>query len=392
MGLVPDAPQAVGAASALPPAGSRVALLAPLTGPNADVAQGIVNAAKLGLGAQAAASLDVLDTGGTPQGAAAAAQKAIADGAGLILGPLTGPEAAAVAPITQPAHVDVLAFTSDPAQARPGVWTLGITPAQQVHALIQAASAEGHGQFAGLLPETPLGMAMSDALQREASAGGAAPSIQTYSAGSFSSMNGALRSLSDYASRRGPIDAQIKQLRTAHTAAGRQQAARLERQGVPPAPFTALLVAESAAGLGELSSLLPYYDVNPGPVLILGPGLWAGNPGAIAAAGFSGALYAAPDPAAATAFVSSYSAAYGGPPSPLDALAFDAAAIARVTTANGHIDPAALTNPQGFSGADGVLALQPDGSVKRGLAVFRVQSGGAEIAQPAPTSLATPGS
>ena len=47
---------------------------------------------KLGLGS-AAASLDVQDTGSTAQGAAAAAQKAIADGAGLIIGPLTDTEA-----------------------------------------------------------------------------------------------------------------------------------------------------------------------------------------------------------------------------------------------------------------------------------------------------------
>jgi branched-chain amino acid transport system substrate-binding protein len=36
------------------------------------------------------------------------------------------------------------------------------------------------------------------------------------------------------------------------------------------------------------------------------------------------------------------------------------------------------------------VALQPDGSVRRGLAVFRVQPGGARIVQPAPTALPAP--
>lgn len=393
MGSGTGSPQALGAAgtgagaAALPaPAGSRVALLAPMTGAYASVGPEIVNAVKLGLGASAA-SLDVLDTGSTPQGAAAAAQKAVADGAGLIIGPLTYPEAAAVAPVTGPAHVDVLALTSNSSLARPGLWPLGITPAEQVRALVTAANAQGHGQIAAFLPATPLGNAMAGALQGT----GSATQVATYTPGSFSSMNSTLRSLSAYGSRRGPIDAQIKQLRGAHTVEGRREAAKLARQPIPPPPFTALMVAETGSGLGELASLMPYYDVNPGPVLVLGPGLWAANPAGVAAAGFRGALYAAPDPAEATPFNTSYGAAYGAQPSPLAAIAFDAAALARVTTQNGRVDQAALTNPSGFTGADGLLALAPDGSVKRGLAVFQVQPGGAAILQPAPRSFA-PGS
>jgi hypothetical protein len=371
----------------LPPAGSRIALLAPLTGAYAAAAPSIVNAVKLGLG-PAAAALDVLNTASTAQGAAAAAQKAIADGAGLIIGPLTDTEAAAVAPITMPAHVDVLSLTSDSSQARPGLWTLGITPAAQVQALVQAANAQGHGTIAALLPQSPLGDAMGRALQADA----ASATVQTYAEGSFSAMNDALRSLSDYAGRRGPIDAQIKQLRAAHTVAGRQEAARLARTPIPPAPFNALFVAETGSGLGELASLMPYYDVNPGPVLVLGPGLWAADPGSVSAAGFNGALFAAPDPAAAAGFALSYSSAYGAPPSPLAAIAFDAGAIARVTSMSGQINQETLTNPSGFGGADGVLVLEPDGSVRRGLAVFQVGAGGAQIVQPAPKSLSAPGS
>jgi ABC-type branched-subunit amino acid transport system substrate-binding protein len=390
MGPGAGQPQPLGAAGASPvppPAGSRIALLAPLTGTYAAAAPDIVNAVKLGLG-PAAASLDVLDTGSTAQGAAAAAQKALADGAGLIIGPLTDTEAAAVAPITLPAHVVVLSLTSDSSEARPGVWTLGITPASQVQALVQAANAQGHGTIAALLPQSPLGDAMGRALQTDA----ASATVQTYAAGSFSSMNDALRTLSDYGGRRGPIDAQIKQLRASHTVAGRQEAAKLARTPIPPAPFTALFVAETGSGLGELASLMPYYDVNPGPVLVLGPGLWAADPGSVSAAGFNGALYAAPDPAAATGFMASYSSAYGAPPSALAAIAFDAGAIARVTSMSGQINQATLTNPSGFGGADGVLVLDPDGTVRRGLAVFQVGAGGAQIVQPAPKSISTPGS
>src|ERR1700751_2244270 len=99
-----------------------------------------------------------------PAGAAAAARAAIADGCGLILGPLTSPETAAVAPIARAANVAVLAFTNDPSQAQPGVWTLGITPGQQVRRLVAAAQGQGKSQFAGLLPDNDFGHAMAQAL------------------------------------------------------------------------------------------------------------------------------------------------------------------------------------------------------------------------------------
>jgi hypothetical protein len=216
-----------------------------------------------------------------------------------------------------------------------------------------------------------------------------AASIQLYTG--FAGMNDGLRVLSGYANRRGPVDARLKQLRAEHTAAALAEAADLARRPVPPPPFDGLLIAETGAGLGELASLLPYYDVGPGPVLILGPGLWAADPASVAAAGFTGALYAAPDPAAAADFVSRYELAFGGPPPPLAAIAFDAGAIARLATQAGGIDESMLTNPAGFGGADGVVGLQPDGAVRRGLAVFQVEPDGGHILRPAPAELPAPG-
>jgi branched-chain amino acid transport system substrate-binding protein len=150
------------------------------------------------------------------------------------------------------------------------------------------------------------------------------------------------------------------------------------------------VIAETGPGLGELASLLPYYDVDPGPVLVLGPGLWAADPAGVAAAGLSGALYAAPDPAASVDFVSRYQLQFGAAPPALASVAFDAGAIARTATQAGTLDLTALTDPAGFAGADGLMALQPDGSVRRALAVFRATPAGGQIVQRAPTTLSQP--
>jgi branched-chain amino acid transport system substrate-binding protein len=374
--------------------GGAVALLVPLTGDLAPVGQALENAAKLAFPAGDTASLDVRDTGGTAAGATAAAQAAIANGDGLILGPLTSGEAHAVAPIAQAADVNVLPFTNDSSVSAPGIWPLGISPDQQVKRALAAASAAGRTQVAALLPDDDFGHALGTALQTETAAlGEPAPSITFFDDG-FSAINQALRDVSDFADRGAGLEAEIKAAKNEDSAAGNEKARELSRQQAPAPPFNALFIGSFNGGeLAEMATLLPFYSVNQPQVQFIGPANWAGISAQLGRNGvFNGSIYAAPDPAAASAFDAKYSTTYGAAPPAIADVAFDAAAIAHLLAGEGGFTSNLLTNPSGFTGADGVLQLDPDGQVQRGLAVFEVSPSGATITSPAPASLTNPSS
>jgi len=373
-------------------AGGPVALLVPLTGDLAPVGQALENAAKLAFPADSSTPLDIRDTQGTPAGAAAAAQAAVAAGDGLILGPLTSAEAHAVAPIATAANVNVLAFTNDSSVDAPGVWALGISPDEQVKRALSYAAATGRTQVAAILPDTDFGHALGAALQSATSSlGEPAPSLTFYDPG-FSSINDALKQMSDYADRGAVLDAQIKAAKEEDTAAGFQKAAELSQQQPPPPSFNALFIGAIDGGeLGEMANLLPYYDVSQPQVQFIGPAPWGPIAAQLGANGvFRGAIYAAADPAAATEFDQKYSAAYGAAPPAIADVAFDAAAIARLLASQGGFTSNLLTAPDGFTGADGVLQLGADGLVQRGLAVFETTGSGPNIVSPAPASLNAP--
>lgn len=360
----------------------RVAILLPLSGPRADLGQAMLQAAQLALAGPGSPPLTSKDTQGTAAGAAAAAQAAIAEGAGLILGPLTSAETAAVAPLARNAGVAVLAFTNDPSQAQPGVWTLGITPGQQVRRLVAAATGQGKSQFAALLPDTDFGHAMATALtQATTSAGLPPPNIRNHGKG-MAAITAAARDLSDYGSRRGPIDAKIKAARALNTPEGRREAQELARSPIPPPNFNTLLLADTGDELAEIAAVLPYYDIDRSAVQIIGPAIWASP--ASGSGAVPGAWYAAPDPAARAGLEQGFAAKYGAPPSALADLAFDAASIARVTASQGGYSIGALSQPAGYLGVDGWIGLLPDGQVRRGLAVFRIERGGPTMMEPAP--------
>ena len=378
------------AANGSAPGKQTVAILLPLTGPRAEVGQSMLRAAQMALAAPGSPVLLAKDTAGTAEGAAAAAQAGIAAGAGLILGPLTSAETAAVAPVARAAGVAVLAFTNDSARAQPGVWTLGITPAQQVHRLVGAVQDQNKTRFAAMVPESDFGRAMRQALvQATATRGLPTPETRGYGQG-MASITAAVRDISDYNGRRGPADARIRAARAAGGANGRREAATLGKQGVPPPPMDALLLADTGEPLSEIAALMPYYDLDRGSVRVLGPTLWA-DP-ASQSGQFPGAWYAAPDPAFRADFVQAYVAKYGIPPSPVADLAVDAASIARLLAAGPGFSVGALTSPAGFAGVDGTIALLADGQVRRSLAVFEVQRGGAQMVAPAPQSASAPGS
>ena len=384
-------PAVVGVAPAPPPGspGRRVTILLPLTGPTAEIGQAMLRAAQLSLDQPGAPPLDARDTGGTPGGAADAAKLAIAAGTGMLLGPLTAGETASVAPLAKAAGIPVLAFTSDASLAQPGVWTLGITPAQQVRRLVLAVQAEGRTRIAAVLPSNAFGDAMASGVTAAAgTAGLAVPSVQRYGNG-FAALNAALKNVSGYDGRRGAIEQQQQAARARGDAEGRQQAAELGRQALPPPPVDVLLLGAAGEQLGQALPLLTAYDIGPEQVRILGPALWGRDASRLSA--LSGAWYAAPDPTQRAPFEQSYAAKYNAPPRDLASLAYDAAAVARVTADTGGFTPGALTRPEGFTGADGLLGLQPDGQARRGLAIFEIGHDGAHVVQPAPQSLQAPG-
>src|SRR6202008_1019890 len=79
----------------------------------------------------------------TVGGAAAAAQKALADGNRLILGPLLADDVRAVAPIARRAGVPVISFSNDTTAAGNGAYLMGYAPAQSIERVVQYAKAQG---------------------------------------------------------------------------------------------------------------------------------------------------------------------------------------------------------------------------------------------------------
>ncbi len=309
---------------------AKAALIAPLSGPAADLGRSMERAARLAQPPNDEDGLIVLDSTG---GAAAAAAQAASRGAAVVLGPLYGREVAEV--VVAVGGRPVLAFTNDATAAASGAFALGVTPSQTVSATLRYARERGVRRAVLVAGPEPWGRQAAAA----ASATGAAVGLEV-----------------------------VEVTLEAATGAGSGLAELLARAsgGAPP---DAVLLADARTAL-----LGPARQLREAGVQLLATSQWT-DAGVEALGALEGAWLAAPDPARFTDFAAAYRRRWQAPPGALAALAFDAATIAREVAAAGDGIRAALLRPSGFSAVTGPLRLEAGGRCVRELAILTVARG-----------------
>ncbi|MEM7059159.1 MAG: penicillin-binding protein activator [Pseudomonadota bacterium] len=344
----PASPSQSGGVSSVDPAKPVViALLAPSSASNQGAAQlgrALVNAARLSVGDanDPLLQLRVYDTAGDAGTAQRMAQRAIGDGARLIIGPLFGANTKAIRSTAAAANVNVISFSTDSSAAGGPVYLSGFLPEKAAQRILGFARTRGYNALGVFHPDTPYGRVALKGAQR---VGGA----------NLVSVTGYERS----------------------------------QQGIPPAAqdfaanaratgAQALLVAESGQALNFVVSELSRQGLTGSRVKYLGLGEWNSR-SVFESPELTGAWFPAPDPNAMNGFVNRYKEVYQDIPPPLAVLSYDAVQIAAQLLAESRrtrtepFSARALTRPSGFRGIVGPVQFGRDGLANRGLAILQIE-------------------
>ena len=149
----------------------------------------------------------------------------------------------------------------------------------------------------------------------------------------------------------------------------------------------AVLIAQGGALLREIATSLATDGSGSKQVQYLGTGLWD-DPATTSDPALAGGWFSAPDPDLARGFEAKFRGVFGSTPPALASLAYDAVSLIAALAsgpAYHRFTASALTDPNGFSGVDGVFRFDADGTSERGLAVLKIESGGnVDVLSPAP--------
>ena len=327
----------------------RIALLVPMTGSSGATGESIANAANLA----------VLDTGGknirvttydTATGAAAAAQRAIADGNRLILGPLLAEDVRAVAPIGRAAKVPLISFSNDVSLAGNGTYVLGFVPTQSVDRVVSFARTKGIVNFAGLIPNGLFGQRTSQAMIKAVEANGSKlVGMQTFDRSPAS------------------ISAAITKL-------------------LASSAYDALLIAD----LGRVAvQIVPQVRKRGGATArILGTDVWNVDNSLSQSAAMQGAWFASVPDGFYNQLAGKYRTRFGKPPFRLASLGYDSVLLVnKIATSwkvGTNFPTGQLLDSGGFSGVDGAFRFTSAGVAERMLEVQEIKAGGFATISPAP--------
>jgi len=357
---------------------ARIAILLPFSSDNAGAraeSLRLLRAAELALFERAGSNLLLIpkDTQGTAEGARAAAMAAFEDGADMIIGPLFGQSVTVVGQVARRANIPVIAFSTDTDTAGNGVYLLSFPPELEVARVVEYASRQGVQRYAYLGPQSRYGMAVNTALRNNAELTGAQLTAEAFYTGDVEAMASASSRLA-----RGVFEPITPD----------EALVLRQSEWVPDAdaPFQAVMLPEGSTRLRTLGPLLISQAVDPLIVRFLGTGLW-NDEDLLREPALHGGWFAGPDRTSHERFAQSYEAAYGSEASNIASLGYDALALAaHLEGGELGFSRAAIEDPEGFLGIDGLFRFAPSGVIERGLAIYEVQSRGFREIEPAPLS------
>ena len=327
----------------------RIALLVPLTGPNAAMGQSIANATTMALLDTNAKTIRITtyDTAGSPSAAAA---RALKDGNRLILGPLLAEDVPTVAAIARSAKVPLITYSGETDVAARDVFVLGTNPANAIQRVVSFAHARGLNRFALLAPKGSYGTRATAAFAAAVkAAGGTLVSTQSYDHGNNSIVS----------------------------AAG-----RLKAKG----GFDAVMIADS----GKYAAMAAPQLKRAGAASprILGTELWSGELVLSKNPALRGAWFPAISDTRFARFAESYRTRFGVAPYRISTFGYDsvllAVRIARDWRYGAPFPVARLADRDGFLGLDGPFRFTSSGLGERSLEVREARAGGITIVSPAP--------
>lgn len=343
----------------------KVAILLPLSGQHEKLGKAMLNAAQLAMFDTAHENFKLMpyDTQGKAESARKAASNVINKGADLILGPVFAQSVQAVKPIAQRANINVIAFSNNWNIAGGNTFVMGFLPFDQIERLARYTAQRNIGEVSILSPRNDYGTVVTSAWQATTSRLGVPPAKVTDFSLNDPNLAPMMRKFTNYDERiRLADEAEVNPL------------------DIAP-PFNAILMPVGGQTALSISNLLSHYNLPPKLVKRLGTGLMD-DEGLASEESLEGTWFAAPSPKLRKNFEKRYISTYSESAPRLASLAYDATALAAVlanrsTNIKGQADfsIAAIRNPNGFSGVDGIFRFRPNGTAERGLAILEFNRG-----------------
>ena len=323
----------------------NVAVLLPLTGKASNIGLGMQNAMFMALDDLQSnrLTLKFYDTKSNKMGASLAAEKAINEGAQLILGPLMSEEVEGASAEALSANIPMVSFTTSPQVLQKGVYSIGLLNGEQVDRAISYASSKGRQKMALLVPDTNSGL-----------------NIVKSAIMSSIAKNMALEKVGFYSPSNVDFSMLVKEISAS-------------------ADFDTVMIADSGNRLKSLASMFAYNDIMYPDVLFMGTSAWDNTNLSKETILYHG-VYPMVSKSYGTYFTDKYKETFGEQPKSIYSFAYDSVLLASVVSGKNEKNiENTLTQNSGFIGVNGFFKILPTGQSYHSLEMVEVTKDGPKV-------------
>jgi len=364
----------------------QVAVLLPLSGPNAAVGTGIRHAIEIAFLQKQPQNIIVTfnDVSGDRAAKSEKIRSALDRRPDMIIGPIFSDDVAMLRDLKDP-ETPALTFTSNHNVLGNGMFTFALLPHQSAEAIIRSASINGHNHIMILAPDTRAGHMMASAAIEAAGFSNIGISgLYYYKESDMTSQKSVAERAAMWKPRERTSlrakeilsDILLNQNLTEEEREDLEgQLTRLNRSDtLGRLPYDAVLFLGNAGDSKSLASFLRYFDVPAASVRFLGTAMWDVD-SMWRDVTFSGAEYSAL-PAISPDFARVYSDLHGRAPNRMNSMGYDAAMLAIGALTSQRSTASYLLDPSGYKGLDGLFRLRPNGTNERALQIMRLNASG----------------
>ncbi|MBP3687159.1 MAG: penicillin-binding protein activator [Alphaproteobacteria bacterium] len=327
----------------------NVGVLLPLSGKASDIGQGMQNAMFMALDdlKNNRLMLKFYDTKSTEAGATQAAQKAIDEGAELILGPLMGEEVKAMANIALSEDVPVVSFTTSPQVLQKGIYSIGLLNGEQIDRAVSYAVSQNKTRMAMLVPDNNSGLNIVKSAIMSAEAN-----------------NMKLVKVAFYNPNRMDFSSIVKELSS-------------------NPDFDTVLIADNGNRLKSIASMFAYNDIMYPDVLFMGTSAWD-NTNLSKETILYHSVYPMVSKSYGAYFADKYKKTFAEQPKTIYSFAYDSVLLASILSGKNRDDlNAGITGKSGFIGVNGFFKILPTGQSFHSLEMLEITKDGTKVVSPA---------
>ncbi len=352
---------------------STVSMLLPLTGKQEEIGKNMQNAALIALQKNKTSPVKLLffDTKGTPEGAKEAYRWAEAQNSDMILGPVFSSELAALPTL----GTGVLSYTSDSTLLNNRRASFAVLIADQIRQMVRYACENEQYRLAAIGPENKVGQIVMNAMDEaiKQCPGMSLTKYALYNEKEENMTPSVLKILPPM------IDIKKKDL----TPEEEEILATPIQERVE---FDSLFVFEEGIRLSQLMAILAFYDVTPKafPIYTLA------SVKSLKDSMLNNVLFTDLSTTSSTYFTRQYMQFFGQKPSRLAELAYDSVDWVAQQAENGSVHLIDLQNMDEFTGVNGLVRLNSDGTNNRAMRLVQKKGKSVIEIQPAPENFDVP--